>query len=156
MAVAKILRAIAIREKPGMIIIGKQAIDDEMNATGRMLAALLGRPQGTFASKLDVTSTAVLTAWLLANADLNPRETAAGAVAYMKLTGVVAGGWQMARAARIARDLLKRGEGSQGFATAKVATARFYADHILPEAQAYRHEVTAGAASTLAFDEALF
>jgi len=54
LAVAKILKAIAETEKPALIILGKQAIDDDMNATGQMLAALLGWPQGTFASKLAI------------------------------------------------------------------------------------------------------
>ena len=52
LAVAKMLKALADREQPGLIIMGKQAIDDDMNATGQMLAALLGWPQGTFASKI--------------------------------------------------------------------------------------------------------
>jgi electron transfer flavoprotein beta subunit len=52
LAVAKILKAIAGKESPGLIILGKQAIDDDSNQTGQMLAALLGWPQGTFASKL--------------------------------------------------------------------------------------------------------
>jgi electron transfer flavoprotein beta subunit len=54
LGVAKILAKIAEEEQPGMIILGKQAIDDDSNATGQMLAALLGWPQGTFASKVDV------------------------------------------------------------------------------------------------------
>jgi len=54
LAVAKLLKAIADEEKPGLIILGKQAIDDDMSATGPMLAALLGWSQGTFASKLAV------------------------------------------------------------------------------------------------------
>ncbi len=52
LAVAKLLKSIADREQPRLIILGKQAIDDDMNATGQMLAALLGWPQGTFASKV--------------------------------------------------------------------------------------------------------
>jgi electron transfer flavoprotein beta subunit len=52
LAVAKLLKAIAAKEEPRLIIMGKQAIDDDMNATGQMLAALLGWPQGTFASKV--------------------------------------------------------------------------------------------------------
>ncbi|MSP05826.1 MAG: electron transfer flavoprotein subunit beta/FixA family protein [Acetobacteraceae bacterium] len=52
LAVAKLLKAIADKEQPGLIILGKQAIDDDMSATGQMLAALLGWAQGTFASKL--------------------------------------------------------------------------------------------------------
>ena len=53
LAVAKILAKIAGEEGPQLIILGKQAIDDDNNATGQMLAALLGWPQGTFASKVD-------------------------------------------------------------------------------------------------------
>jgi electron transfer flavoprotein beta subunit len=53
LAVAKLMKAIAEREQPGLIILGKQAIDDDSNQTGQMLAALLGWPQGTFASKLE-------------------------------------------------------------------------------------------------------
>jgi electron transfer flavoprotein beta subunit len=52
LAVAKLLKAVADSEKPGLIILGKQAIDDDSNQTGQMLAALLGWPQGTFASKV--------------------------------------------------------------------------------------------------------
>src|ERR1700722_10095571 len=54
LAVAKILKGIVEAEKPGLVILGKQAIDDDCNQTGQMLAALLGWPQGTFASKLVV------------------------------------------------------------------------------------------------------
>ena len=54
LAVAKLLKAVIGNEAPGLVILGKQAIDDDMNATGQMLAALLGWPQGTFASKLEV------------------------------------------------------------------------------------------------------
>ena len=52
LAVAKLLAALARRENPGLVILGKQAIDDDANQTGQMLAALLGWPQGTFASGL--------------------------------------------------------------------------------------------------------
>ena len=54
LAVAKMLKALAAKEGPGLILMGKQAIDDDMNATGQMLAALLGWPQGTFASRITV------------------------------------------------------------------------------------------------------
>jgi len=53
-AVAKLLQAIVAKESPQLVLLGKQAIDDDMNATGQMLAALLGWAQGTFASKLEV------------------------------------------------------------------------------------------------------
>jgi len=59
LGVAKILKALVEREQPGMVLLGKQAIDDDMNATGQMLAGLLDRPQGTFASKVEVEGGAV-------------------------------------------------------------------------------------------------
>ncbi|MCW2364326.1 MULTISPECIES: electron transfer flavoprotein subunit beta/FixA family protein [Sphingobium] len=55
LAVAKLLKAIVDEEQPGLVILGKQAIDDDSNQTGQMLAALLGWAQGTFASKVEVS-----------------------------------------------------------------------------------------------------
>ena len=54
LAVAKLLKAIVDKEKPDLVILGKQAIDDDANQTGQMLAALAGLPQGTFASKIEL------------------------------------------------------------------------------------------------------
>ncbi len=59
LAVAKILKAIAEEEQPGLVILGKQAIDDDSNQVGQMLAALLGWPQGTFASAVEVSGDSV-------------------------------------------------------------------------------------------------
>src|SRR5581483_9353349 len=56
LAVAKLLKALAQKESPQLVILGKQAIDDDSNQTGQMLAALLNWPQATFASKLDIGS----------------------------------------------------------------------------------------------------
>jgi len=56
LAVAKLMKAIAEKEQPQLIVLGKQAIDDDSNQTGQMLAALLGWSQGTFASKLKIES----------------------------------------------------------------------------------------------------
>lgn len=62
LAVAKLLKAVADKEQPRLVVLGKQAIDDDANQTGQMLAALLGWPQATFASKLVITGeTAVVT-----------------------------------------------------------------------------------------------
>jgi electron transfer flavoprotein beta subunit len=60
LAVAKILKGIIEQEKPGLVIMGKQAIDDDCNQTGQMLAALTGWPQGTFASKLLIEGDSIL------------------------------------------------------------------------------------------------
>ena len=59
LAVAKLLKALVDKEQPGLVILGKQAIDDDCGQTGQMLAALAGLPQGTFASKVELTGTAV-------------------------------------------------------------------------------------------------
>jgi electron transfer flavoprotein beta subunit len=59
LGVAKLLAKIAEEEQPGMIILGKQAIDDDSNQVGQMLGALLGWPQGTFASKVEVAGDSV-------------------------------------------------------------------------------------------------
>ncbi len=56
LAVAKLLKGVVDAEQPGLIIVGKQAIDDDSNQTGQMLAALLGSAQATFASKIEITS----------------------------------------------------------------------------------------------------
>jgi electron transfer flavoprotein beta subunit len=56
LAVAKLLKAILEKEQPGLVILGKQAIDDDCNQTGQMLAALAGLPQATFASKIEVAN----------------------------------------------------------------------------------------------------
>ena len=54
LAVAKLLKAIIAKENPELVLLGKQAIDDDCNQTGQMLSALLGRPQGAFASKIEL------------------------------------------------------------------------------------------------------
>ena len=59
LAVAKILKAIVDEEQPGLVVMGKQAIDDDSNQTGQMLAALWGRGQGTFASKVELAADSV-------------------------------------------------------------------------------------------------
>ena len=61
LAVAKIFAKIAEEEQPQLVILGKQAIDDDNNATGQMLAALLGWPQGTFASRIEIAGDATVT-----------------------------------------------------------------------------------------------
>ena len=60
LAVAKIVKAIADEEQPGLIITGKQAIDDDANQVGQMVAALLGRPQGTFANEVSVEGDSIV------------------------------------------------------------------------------------------------
>ena len=96
------------------------------------------------------------TAWMLEHYDTDPRGAAAGAVPYLKLTGTITGAWQMSRSARIAKQLLGAGEENEAFLRGKIVTSRFYAEHVLPETAAWRDEITVGAASVLALEEAVF
>ena len=82
----------------------------------------------------------------------DPRAAFAGAVPLLKLMGIVAGGWQMARAALVAA----KGTGDDSFDKAKIATARFYADHVLVQAPALRNTVVNGAAAVMALSEEQF
>jgi alkylation response protein AidB-like acyl-CoA dehydrogenase len=76
----------------------------------------------------------------------------AGSVLYLKLAGIVLGGWQMARAAQIAAQKIEVGEGDAKFYHAKIGTARFFADHFLSQAGAYRTSIVEGSAGVLALD----
>jgi 3-(methylthio)propanoyl-CoA dehydrogenase len=82
----------------------------------------------------------------------DPRAQFAGAVPFLKLMGIVAGGWQMARAALAAA----KGTGDDSFDKAKIATARFYADHVLVQAPALRNTVVNGSAGVMALSEDQF
>jgi len=82
------------------------------------------------------------------------RATFAGAVPFLKLMGIVAGGWQMARAALAAEKQLASGD--RAFLEAKIATARFYGDHVLVQAPALRDTVVKGGAGAMALSEDQF
>ncbi len=84
------------------------------------------------------------------------RAVFAGSVPYLRLAGIVLGGWQMARAALAADAALAAGDGDAGFLAAKIATARFFADHLLTQASALRAAAVEGAAGTLAMPEEAF
>lgn len=86
----------------------------------------------------------------------DPLVVHAGSVPFLQLSGIVCGGWQLARAARIARDKLDAGEGDAAFLTAKLKTARFYADHVLTRVSGLREVVLSGASSVVEFPEDRF
>ena len=94
------------------------------------------------------------TNWLIANYDANPQAAAAGSVPFLKLTGIVVGGWLMARSAAVAAERLDAADGD--FYKAKIATASYFAQHVIPEANSYRDAIVGGAESVLALEEALF
>jgi alkylation response protein AidB-like acyl-CoA dehydrogenase len=94
--------------------------------------------------------------WIVATSGTDPKAVHAGAVPFLRLCGVVFGGWQMARAALAAQARLARGEGDAAFLKAKIATARFFADHQLSQAAALRDVVVEGSAGVLALAEEQF
>jgi 3-(methylsulfanyl)propanoyl-CoA dehydrogenase len=105
--------------------------------------------------KRAANAVAAATQWIVDTFGSNPNAVAAVAVPYLKLWGTAAGGWQMARAALIAERRLADG-GDADFYRAKIATARFYSEHILPLTAALHSEVVRGAGSVLALEEAQF
>ena len=96
------------------------------------------------------------TDWLLATYPHNMKAAAAGAVPFLKLFGTVAGGWQMARAALIAKNRLDAGAEDFDFYRGKIGTARFYAEHVMPLAQAFKQEIVHGSTSVLGLEETQF
>ena len=94
--------------------------------------------------------------FIAANGKSDIKAAFAGSVPYLKLAGVVFGGWQMARAAQIATRKLATGEGDAAFYKAKVATARFFADHYLSTASGYCAAIVEGSAGVLALSEDQF
>jgi acyl-CoA dehydrogenase len=76
-----------------------------------------------------------------------------GAVPFLRLMGIVSGGWQMARAALVAQQKLAAGGGDAGFYKAKISTARFFADHLLSQAPGLAATVIKGGAGALAVPE---
>ncbi len=111
--------------------------DPVLNAIGMQLASSTADLQ----SAID---------WLVPAFAQHTRAAHAGAVPYLKLWGLVAGGWQMGRAALIAHAQLADGVGNADFLRAKIVTARFYADCLLPQSSGYAHAVTHGGDSVLA------
>jgi len=92
-------------------------------------------------------------AWLIDAAPRDPRLPAAAAVPTLELMGLLVGGSMLGKSARIARDKIAAGADHDGFYAAKIATAHFFAEHLLPHAGALERAATVGAASVMAMDE---
>ena len=122
------------------------AVIAEMRAVAGRLDGDLAGIGARLAVAVDALDRAV--SWIVANFSADPKGVHAGAVPFLHLFGIVAGGWQMGRAAIIARERLAAGE-SDPFWSAKLATARFFADHFLTQASGLAESVVGGAAGTL-------
>ncbi|MDP2108364.1 MAG: acyl-CoA dehydrogenase, partial [Rhodocyclaceae bacterium] len=130
----------------------------EVHATVKALAAS-GRPELQAIGKRlggalqDWTGA---TEWLAANVKTGLSGVLAAAVPYLYLAVTVCGGWQMGRAALAAAGHLDKAAGDPAFCRAKIATAHFYADHLLPQAAAYAESVKAGDAAIAGVGDEVF
>jgi butyryl-CoA dehydrogenase len=84
------------------------------------------------------------------------RKAVACSVPYLKLWGITAGGWQMARAALVAANKLASGDADAEFYKAKIATARFYATHVLTQSAYLKRQIADGSGDVMALTEAQF
>jgi alkylation response protein AidB-like acyl-CoA dehydrogenase len=94
--------------------------------------------------------------FIVANAGRDVKGVFAGAVPFLRLMGIVAGGWQMARAARVSEKKLSAKDADRSFYEAKIATARFYADHVLVQAPALGSTVVNGSSGVMALSDEQF
>jgi 3-(methylthio)propanoyl-CoA dehydrogenase len=124
-------------------------------------AELAGQPGAEFAAirrELGAAVAALKAAieWIARTYGTDTRAAHAASVPYLKLWGLTAGGWQMARAALVAARRLSEGAGDADFYRAKIATARFYADYLLPQTAALKHAVLTAGESVLALADEQF
>ncbi|WP_374357935.1 acyl-CoA dehydrogenase [Pseudoduganella danionis] len=126
----------------------------QVRATAAELAARDGADFKAIAAQLSAASADLeaVVDFVVANVKSDIKSVFAGSVLYLKLAGLVLGGWQMARAALIAQQKLDAAEGDPAFYSAKIVTARFFADHILSQAGSLRSAIVTGSSGVLALD----
>ncbi|MFL6709016.1 MAG: acyl-CoA dehydrogenase [Massilia sp.] len=130
----------------------------QVRATEAQLQETGGEHFVAMAAQLALGSTALESVidFMVANVKTDVKAAFSGSVPYLRLAGIVLGGWQMARAALIAQRKLDAGEGDASFYQAKIGTARFFADHVLSQAGSLRTAIVAGSAGVMALTEAQF
>lgn len=121
-------------------------------------AAKTDEALGNFAARLEkaLADLQAATMWLMQNGMANPNNAGAGAVPYMHLMGIVTLGLMWLRMAVAARALLQAGEGDQSFLQAKLVTARFFAERILPNTGSLRRQIEGGAESLMQLEPEMF
>lgn len=145
-------RKLAREKVPGAAM---KALLEEMSATAAELAGNAQLSNIAVNLKNGINALSGAADWIIANYDSAPQAVHAGSVPFLKMTGIVVGGWLMAKSAAVAAQRIAEGS-SDGYFKAKLATAEYFAAHQLPFAAAYAAEVIGGAASTLGLDEPLF
>ncbi|GAB3428964.1 acyl-CoA dehydrogenase [Massilia solisilvae] len=130
----------------------------QVRATEAQLAEVQGDEFAAMRRELAAGSAALeqVVDFMVANIKSDIKGVFAGSVLYLKLAGIVLGGWQMARAALVAHKKLQAGEGDAAFLRAKITTARFFADHILSQAGGLRTAIVEGSAGVLGLAEDQF
>ena len=130
----------------------------QVRATEAQLAAMDGADFKAIHRALTEGSAALdaVVDYVAGNMKADIKGVFSGSVLYLKLAGIVLGGWMMARAALVAQQRLSEGEGDAAFYKAKIATARFFADHILSQASGLRTAIVEGSAGVLALSEDQF
>ena len=108
----------------------------------------------TFASGIQALEEAVV--YIVATYGNNVQQASVGSVPFLKLFGIVAGGWQMARAALVSKQRLAEGATNAPFYKTKITTARFYADHVLSQAGGLSYAVVNGADGAIAIADEQF
>jgi 3-(methylthio)propanoyl-CoA dehydrogenase len=134
------------------VIDEMRRFEDELPT--RQLDAALENIRAGYARGVDALSDAV--EHILANYSANPKRVMAGAVPFLKLFGIVAGGWQLARGAVVSANRLAQGKGDPAFYRGKIATARFFTEHVLAAAPGLAHTVVRGGESAIEFPEEQF
>jgi alkylation response protein AidB-like acyl-CoA dehydrogenase len=133
-----------------LIVDMERAAESLDGAPGDDLAAIRTRLRGAIAALSDAVD------WIRATGRSDINSALAGGTPFLHLLGIVCGGWQMARAALIAQNRLAAGENDPAFYHAKIATARFYADHFLTQAAGLSETTMHGAAGAMALAEEQF
>src|SRR5260370_1943908 len=150
-------------------LVGRKIIRDQ----GKVVRAVvngMGRLEGELRTKqpdaslesirdgytrgVDALSNAV--EYILANYRVSPKRVMAGAVPFLKLFGIVAGGWQLARGAVVSANRLSEGKGDAAFYASKIATSRFFIEHLVASGPGLAHTVVRGGESAIEFPEEQF
>jgi acyl-CoA dehydrogenase len=134
------------------VIDEMRRFEDELQT--RQPDAALESIRAGYTRGVDALSNAV--EYILANYSVSPKRVMAGAVPFLKLFGIVAGGWQLARGAVVSANRLAQGKGDPTFYASKIATARFFTEHVLPAAPGLAHTVVRGGESAIEFPEEQF
>jgi hypothetical protein len=134
----------------------------EVIAAIRLVETELGKAAGEDMAASREALSAALTAaeecvaWMVITYGNDIKAAHAGAVPFLKLMGIVCGGWQLARSALVAQQRLSEGKGDKSFYEAKIKTTRFYADHVLTQAPGLRNTIVHGASAVMALAEEQF